>query len=161
MQYFTEEDIREVLQGVIDNFLLPRFLSLKMEASGEWRDSLEIQPFAAENKGVIRGRFYSYWLAKGRQPNADQDPKALRAWAVWAGSTFIKKWVQDKGLAADPIAVAYNIAKNGTKAKGKGSNLLEVFEEPECRKYVEDRMRAILTARVADELRRSAANALR
>lgn len=159
--YFTEDEILMILEEVVDNFLLPRFNQLKMEASGEWRDSIETV-YDGGDQGRIRGRFYSYWLAKGRNANRDQSPEGLRRWAVWAGSTFIKDWVRDKGIPADPIAVAYSIAKKGTtwKAKG-GSNLLEVLEEPETIKYIQNRMRAIVAPKIADELRRSAVQILK
>lgn len=159
--YFTEDEILMILEEVVDNFLLPRFNQLKMEASGEWRDSIETV-YDGGDQGRIRGRFYSYWLAHGRNANRDQSPEGLRRWAVWAGSTFIKDWVRDKGLAADPIAVAYSIAKRGTSWRAKGgSNLLEVLEEPETIRYIQNRMRAIVAPKIADELRRSAAEILK
>ena len=33
----------------------------------------------------------------------------------WAGSTFLKKWVADKGLDISPFAVAYKIAREGIR----------------------------------------------
>ena len=155
--YFTETEIMTILEEVVDKFLLPRFEALKMEASGEWTKSLETV-YDGGDTGRIRGRFYSYWLAHGRAGNRDQSPEALRRWAVWAGKTFIGDWVRAKGIAADPIAVAYSIAQKGTTWKSKGgSNLLEVLEEPETIKYIQDRMSAIVAPKVADMLRRSAA----
>ena len=159
--YFSETEILMILEEVVDNFLLPRFEQLKMEASGEWRQSIETV-YDGADQGRIRGRFYSYWLAHGRAGNRDQSPEALRRWAVWAGKSFIGDWVRDKGIAADPIAVAYSIAKRGTSWKAKGgSNLLEVLEEPETIAYIQKRMRAIVAPKIADELRRSAAEILK
>ena len=154
-KFLTDEDVAAVLQGVIDEFLIPKFKELNMNASGKWIASLETER-RAHNVGVIRGIDYSYYLAKGRGANQDQSPEALRAWAVWAGNTFIKDWVRNKGLAADPIAVAYNIAKKGTSWKRKGgSDLLEVLESPEVQKYVAERFKMIITPRVAEEMRRN------
>ena len=154
-KFLTDEDVAAVLQGVIDEFLIPKFKELNMNASGKWIASLGTER-RSNKEGVIRGIDYSYWLSKGRNPNSDQSPEALRAWAVWAGNTFIKDWVRNKGLAADPIAVAYNIAKKGTSWKRKGgSDLLEVLESPEVQKYVAERFKMIITPRVAAELRRN------
>ena len=154
-KFLTDEDVAAVLQGVIDEFLIPKFKELNMNASGKWIASLETER-RSNKEGVIRGIDYSYWLSKGRNPNSDQSPEALRAWAVWAGNTFIKDWVRNKGLAADPIAVAYNIAKKGTSWKRKGgSDLLEVLESPEVQKYVAERFKMVITPRVAAELRRN------
>lgn len=155
-EYFTESDILAVLEEVVDLFLIPKFMELKMEASGEFRKSIEVRYNGADS-GTIRGRFYAEFLAKGRNPNRDQSPEGIRRWAIWAGSTFIKEWVQDKGLSINPIAVAYSIARKGTSWKRKGgSDLLEVLESPEVIRYIQERMRAIITPRVTEELRRNA-----
>ena len=159
--FWTDREILDVMTEVIDLYLIPRYKELGMKASGEWEKSLETQR-TGTNEAVIRGRFYSEFLAKGRGANRDQSEEGLRRWAVWAGNTFIKKWVEDKGLATNPIAVAYNIAKRGTSWKRKGgSNLLEVLTEPETIRYVQQRLRAIATAKVTEQLQRNAIQALR
>ena len=159
--FLTQADIISIVEGVVDNFLVPRFMELNMNASGEWIKSLEIV-VPSSNEAIIRGRDYTYFLTRGRGKNQNQDPKALRRWAVWAGKTFIGDWVRDKGIAADPIAVAMSIAKKGTTWKRKGgSNLLEVLEEPETIKYIAERVRQVVTPRVAEELRRNAIEAFR
>lgn len=160
-KFLTDEDVAAVLQGVIDEFLIPKFKELDMNASGKWIASLETER-RSNTEGVIRGIDYSYWLANGRNPNQDQSPEALRAWAVWAGNTFIKDWVQAKGLTANPIAVAMSIAKKGTTWKRKGgSDLLEVLESPEVQRYVAERFKMIITPRVAEEMRRNITEAFR
>ena len=160
-KFLTDEDVAAVLQGVIDEFLIPKFKELNMNASGKWIASLETER-RATNEGVIRGVDYSYWLAKGRNPNQKQSPEALRAWAVWAGNTFIKDWVRNKGISANPIAVAMSIAKKGTTWKRKGgSDLLEVLESPEVQRYVAERFKMIITPRVAEEMRRNISEAFR
>lgn len=153
--FLTDEDVAAVLQGVIDEFLIPKFKELNMNASGEWIASLETERRGLK-EGVIRGRDYSYWLVNGRNPNQDQSPEALRKWAVWAGNTFIKDWVRNKGLSADPIAVAMSIAKKGTSWKRKGgSDLLEILESPEVQRYVAERFSRVITPKVAAQLRRN------
>lgn len=157
----TNQDLLTVIEGVVDEFLIPRFMELNMDASGEWLKSLEVIA-SGDREAVIRGRDYSYYLVRGRGPNQNQDPAALRRWAVWAGNTFIKEWVRDKGISADPIAVAMSIAKKGTSWKRKGgSNLLEVLIEPQTLKYIEDRLKTIVQPRIIDELQRNAIETLR
>lgn len=159
-KYVTDTEILEVIQEVVDKFLIPRFKELGMNASGEWIKSLEVE-LRSPNEAVIRGRFYSYWLARGRGANADQSPEALSRWAVWAGNTFIKEWVKAKGIAANPIAVAYNIAKKGTKSKRtRGTTLLEVLTEPATIKYVEDRIAKIVVPKLAERLIRDTSDLL-
>lgn len=159
-KYVTDAEILEVIQEVVDKFLIPRFKELKMDASGEWIKSLEVE-LRGPSEAVIRGRFYSYWLARGRGPNSDHDHESLSRWAVWAGNTFIKEWVKAKGIKANPIAVAYGIAKNGTKSKrSNGTTLLEVLTEPATIKYVEDRIAKIITPKIADQLIRDTVESL-
>ena len=154
--FWTDREVQEVMTDVIDLFLIPRYHELKMKASGEWERTLEAER-SGTNEAVIRGRFYSEFLAKGRGQNRDQSPEGLRRWAVWAGKTFIKEWADQKGVSADPIAIAYNIAKNGTSWKRRGgSDLLEVLTEPETIKYVQDRLKAIAVPKITEHLQRSA-----
>lgn len=160
-RFLTNEDILSVIRGVVDEFLIPRFKELNMNASGEWINSLEIEA-RGNNEAVIRGRDYTYYLVRGRGPNQDQSPEALRRWAVWAGNTFIKEWVRNKGLSANPIAVAMAIAKKGTTWKRKGgSDLLEVLIEPQTVNYIEERVRAIVQPRIIEALQRNAEDAFR
>jgi len=160
-QFLTNEDIILVIEEVVERFLIPRFLELDMNASGEWIKSLEV--VASNNReAVIRGRDYTYYLTKGRGPNNDQSIEALRRWAVWAGNTFIKEWVKNKGIAADPIAVAMSIAKKGTTWKRKGgSDLLEVLTEPDTIQFIEQKIRMIVQPRIVDALQRNAIDTLR
>ena len=158
--FWTDREVQEVMTDVIDLFLIPRYHELKMKASGEWERTLEAER-SGTNEAVIRGRFYSEFLAKGRGQNRDQSPEGLRRWAVWAGKTFIKEWADQKGVSADPIAIAYNIAKNGTSWKRRGgSDLLEVLTEPETTKSVQDRLKAIAVPKITEHLQRSAKNIL-
>lgn len=160
-QFLTNEDILAVIGEVVERFLIPRFLELDMNASGEWLNSLEV--VASNNKeAVIRGRDYTYYLVRGRGPNKDQSIEALRRWAVWAGNTFIKEWVRNKGIEADPIAVAMSIAKKGTTWKRSGgSNLLEVLTEPDTVKFIEEQLRMIVKPRIVEALQRNAIDAFR
>ena len=158
--FWTDQEVMDVMQDVIDLFLIPRYNELGMRASGEWEQSLEANRTDI-NRAVIRGRFYSEFLAKGRNPNKDQSPEAIRRWAVWAGKTFIKDWAEQKGVTADPIAIAYNIAKNGTSWTRKGgSDLLEVLTEPATIEYVRARLGKILKVKITEQLRRNAFDAL-
>ena len=65
------------------------------------------------NKGAIMSPRYAGVMLFGRRANSNQDSKAIRSWVGWAGSTFLKDWVQNKGLSISPFAVAYKIAQKG------------------------------------------------
>lgn len=66
-----------------------------------------------ENGGGVEVPLYNKGLIQGRNPNANQNPDSLRAWVGWAGSTFLKDWVEVKGIDISPYAVAWKIARQG------------------------------------------------
>ena len=80
-------------------------------ASGGFESKTYVQ--MDTNKGAIMAPAYSGVMLFGRRANFDQDKKAIKKWVVWAGSTFLKDWVQNKGLSISPYVVAYKIARNG------------------------------------------------
>jgi len=101
-----------------------RHVELGMKASGDWIASLESD--ISDKEASILANDYTTYLVNGREPNKKQTHKELVAWAVWAGNTFIKDWVKSKGLNLNPIGVAYNIAKKGTKYHQQGgTDLIE------------------------------------
>ena len=138
MDLLSKSDQEQILRGVVNDILIPKFISLGMNASGEWINSLEVRG------DEIWGRDYTRYLAKGRGPNQDQDPEALKKWVGYYGRTVFAKWVQDKGLQINPFAVAYSVARKGNKYYPQGTDLLEVLSSEATRKYIEDRAAAIM-----------------
>lgn len=145
MEQFTKEEIEPIIKEVINKFLIPKFLELGMDASGEWVSSLEARGFE------IWGRDYTQYLVEGRPPNNNQNPQDLRRWAVWAGSTFIKDWVNNKGISAPPIAVAYKIAREGTKHYPKGTDLLDVLSSSEVENFIANELGRLVVVKVQKE----------
>ena len=95
--------------------LVDNYNKIGVRASGNWEQELEtynrVQPFNIV--AGIKGAPYTQFPSNGRNPNKNQSEEAIRKWVGWAGSTFIKKWVEDKGLDLSPYAVAAKIAKKG------------------------------------------------
>jgi len=112
----------------------------KRKASGEWAESvrsevdgLTIRLFAAEYTGAF---------VNGRVANKDQSPEGLRGFVGWAGSTFLKDWVRNKGINISPYAIAWKIARDGIKvpnADNDGQFLNEIIEEikPDIKEYLD------------------------
>ena len=80
-------------------------------ASGRFERETYVQ--MDTNKGAIMSPRYAGVMLFGRRANTNQDQKAIRIWVGLAGSTFLKDWVQNKGLSISPFAVAYKIAQKG------------------------------------------------
>ena len=120
--------------GDLQTGLVENYNKLGLKASGKWEQSLEQFKRGAPTgyEIGIKGMRYTGAMLYGRKPNADQGPEALRKWAGWAGSTFIAQWVKDKGINANPYAVAYGIARKGTKVPNKhntGTLISDVLTE--------------------------------
>lgn len=114
----------EVLNNFLDNQLKPDLIhsyknvpngSGGLKASGNWANELE--SFVEEtDKGFrfgMKGTHYSFYMQNGRRQNKDQSKEGIKKFVGWAGNTFLKKWVKDKGLNISPFAVAYKIATEG------------------------------------------------
>lgn len=139
---FSKEEIEPIIREVIIRFLIPKFRELGMPASGQWEQEVE----ARANE--IWGMNYTEYLVDGRPPNENQDPDAIRRWAVWAGSTIIKDWAEAKGVNIPPIAIAYKIAREGTTWYPEGSDLLDVLSEPEVIDFINEELGKIIIERV-------------
>ena len=110
-----QDEIIRVWLGETRGDLIDNYLTLGLRASGKWSESLESFQSKignSHNLGMI-GQDYTEYLELGRLPNKNQGEEALRAWVGWAGSTFLKQWVKDKGLPHNPFAVAWKIARSG------------------------------------------------
>ena len=80
-------------------------------ASGGFETKTYVQMEA--NKGAIMSPRYAGVMLFGRRPNFDKSDEAIKKWVRLAGSTFLKDWVQNKGLSISPFAVANKIARKG------------------------------------------------
>ena len=95
-----------------------------IKSSGNWGGELEHRIEETDTK--INVKFlapkYTEQLIKGRKPNKKQDKQSLKAFVGWAGSTFLKDWVNNKGLSINPFAVAWKIAREGWKIPNKNNS---------------------------------------
>lgn len=141
-----DEKIREVMQGVIDNYLKPHFISLGMNASGKWLNSLEA--YAENGTGYIRGIGYTVVLVSGRAPGKRPPIQPLQ------------NWVQNKlGIGGDEgrgiaFAIANKIAKEGTDYYPEGTTLLEILNSQEVKQYIYTNIGAYITGAIRTEIKR-------
>jgi len=123
-----DEEIIRVMQGVIDLFLIPKFMSLGMDATHKWLNSLEAR--ANNGNGEIWGMDYTYWLVNGRKPGVMPPVSALLPWVN------AKLGITGKEALSVAFAVATKIKNEGTSYYPEGTDLLEVLNSPECKAYV-------------------------
>lgn len=93
--------------------LIKNYEAKNLKASGHFAESLRSE--ITENSVTIYGAKQVEMMVAGRKANTKQDDESLRKWVGWAGSTFLKDWVKDKGLSLSSYAVAWKIAREGVK----------------------------------------------
>jgi hypothetical protein len=96
----------EVKRDLISNYDKKGF-----RASGKYEKDLE--SVITDNRATLYSAKHAYWMENGRRPNKDQSKEGLKKFVGWAGSTFLKKWLEDKKLAVNPYALAYKIGTQG------------------------------------------------
>lgn len=136
------------MQEVIDRWLLPKFMELGMNATGEWREN--VKPLAEANKGIISGRQYTEQLVYGRKPGNRPPVQPLEK---WVNAKLGIQGSQAKGIA---FAIANKIAKEGTDYYPNGTDLLEVLEQPEVIDYINTQIGNYLAAQVRLQIVRDA-----
>jgi hypothetical protein len=116
--------IREKIQGWLDEtqeLMVQKYNDLGLRASGDWEKGLsgKISESGSKYTATIEGNHYTWYMEHGRGTNKKQDKESIRKFLGWAGNTFIKDWVRQKGLIANPFAVAYKIATRGIQVPNR------------------------------------------
>lgn len=97
--------------------LIDKYRSMGLKASGAFENGLTVE--TSERKTAIWTVPHTWFIVNGRNSNSKQGDEDIKKWVGWAGSTFLKKWVDDKGLSISPFAVAYKIARQGIRVPNK------------------------------------------
>jgi hypothetical protein len=119
-EWLTAEAKRQILQDVIVEVLIPKFLSLGMRATGEWEKSLHVVDSS------IWGRKYTEQLEYGRQPGKFAPIAPLIAWAK------AKFGVGEEEATSIAWAVNTKMKNEGTSWYRKGgTDLMEVLKSQE------------------------------
>lgn len=142
----TDELIISTMQGVIDNFLIPKFVSLGMNASGNWINSL--QPRVVSGNGEIWGQDYTYWLVNGRKPGKKPPVSAL---IPWINAKFGIGGQQAVSIA---WAVSKKIEKEGTEYYPEGTDLLSILESKEVKDYIYSRLKQGIEVQISEILKK-------
>lgn len=132
----NKRDIEVIMQGVIDDILIPKFLSLGMNATGDWIAALE--PRARGFTGEIWGLDYTKYLVEGRAPGS---PPPVTPLVRWASAKFGASGNEALSIA---FAVRHKIAQEGTSYWPQGTDLLEVLNSDQTKVYIQKKIVAIL-----------------
>ena len=118
-------------------------------ASGGFESKTYVQ--MDTNKGAIMAPAYSGVMLFGRRANFDKSDEAIKKWVRWAGSTFLKDWVQNKGLSISPFAVAYKIARKGIDEPTPPNGLVTEVVNAEAIKELGNRLAKDFTVRFSNK----------
>jgi len=141
-----DEILRQTLQEVVDAFLIPKFLSLGMNASGSWISALTVD--VENGTGYIKGKDYTYYLVNGRSPGNRPPVTPLISWVA---QKLGKTGKEGTGIA---WAIATKIAKEGTDYYPNGTDLLEVLESPEVTNYIYNKLGVYMNGQLTSEIKR-------
>lgn len=147
-----DSKIQEVMQGVIDNFLIPKFLSLGMNATGKWLNSLTAE--AIDGTGYIKGMDYTYYLANGRAGGSMPPIAPLQQ---WVGAKFGIYGKEGRSIA---FAVAKKIEREGTDYYPQGTDLVDILNSREVLDYVYGEFTGFVKLEVELQIRRMAQETL-
>ena len=106
--------------------LIDKYRSMGLKASGAFENGLTVE--TSENKTAIWTVPHTWFMVNGRNRNQSNDKETIKKWVGWAGSTFLKKWVEDKGLDISPFAVAYKIARQGIRVPNENNDGMLISE---------------------------------
>lgn len=138
------EKIQQILEEVIEKFFKPKFIELGMNASGKWLNSLSVE--YSENKGIIKGMDYTYYLANGRAPG-NRPP--IQPLVEWVGHKF---GITGNEARSAAFAIATKIAREGTNYYPNGTDLVEVLSSPEVISYINSQVSNSLEVSVKLEI---------
>jgi len=137
-----ENKIKEVMQSVIDSYLIPKFNELGMNASGDWINALEAR--ANGNIGEIWGLDYTRYLVNGR---ASGTPPPVQPLVRWVGFKLGLSGTEALGAA---FAIRNKIAQEGTEIyKQGGTDLLEILQSKEVLDFVNNQIKDIIVKEIS------------
>lgn len=138
-----KEEIEAILNDVIKLFLIPKYESLGMKATGNWAEKLQV------DYNVIKGEKYTEQLVYGRSGGSLPPISAIEK---WVNAKFGYSGQEARQTA---WAIAKKIETVGTSwYKKGGSDILEVLETSEVLNYINERLKKYIEAEVTVQLQR-------
>jgi len=146
----SDELLTQTLQEVVDTFLIPKFLSLGMNASGSWINALRVE--VVNGTGYIKGKDYTYYLVNGR---AGGNKPPITPLINWVQQKLGKSGREGIGIA---YAIQNKIAKEGTDYYPSGTDLLEVLQSKEVTQFIYTRIGENISGQLQSEIKRRLKN---
>lgn len=137
----SDAEMQRIVGEVIDRFLIPKFRSYQMNATGEWLRTIE----ARGNQ--IWGREYTEQLVYGRKGGTMPPVSAILEWV------YAKFGLSGQQAESAAWAIATKIKQEGTTwYKKGGTDLLNVLESQEVINFMNTEIQRVLTNEVRNRL---------
>lgn len=135
-EVITQKDIEDIGIAIVDRFLKPHFIEADLNATGETMDSIGSR--AETSRVVFTANESMNYAIYGRGPNKDQDGEAVDNWVKWFAPNKFKPWMDAKNLTMNEYALAYTIARTGSKRfrDGNPSEYLDILKTQEVKDYI-------------------------
>lgn len=141
----TTEQIEKITWEIVDEFLIPKFNELNMNASGEWLGALEVK--VEGTVSYIIGADYTRYLEYGRGAGGRPPIEPLMQWVT------DKFGLTGQAAKSAAFAISTKIQKEGTDYFQRGgTDLVAVLESEECLKYAIKRIKEELENNVKEEI---------
>lgn len=141
------EILKRELEAIREE-LIQKHIQLKMKASGDWIDSVEVQVEGLS--GRVRANAYTEQLVNGRQPGKFPPIKMIEAWIYHKGINTLERNMTISSLA---FLIARKIAREGTEYfKQGGTDLVDAVITPERIQSIIDKVSEFHVNRVVSEV---------
>jgi|SRR5699024_4345251 len=145
MALITQQQIENVMNQVVERFMIPYFKDKGMNASGNWLNETHGEA-ESDNKGLIVGPDYTYYLAHGRKGGTMPPHSAMLRYVQ-------VKWGLGGQEAENAAwALAMKIKQEGTRYYPQGTDILKLLKSDEVVEYVQERFKEIIRVRTQEEL---------
>lgn len=125
----------------LKNDLIDKHNELKMRASGDWEQTLEVEVKQSTGglKGIIKGLDYSTYMQRGRAGGAMPPLQAIEQWIINKGLKPLEDKMKTSSLA---FLIARKIAREGTKRFQAGGTppFIEAVITPERVQQIVDKV---------------------
>lgn len=145
--FLSLEEITDIMHEVVVQFLIPHFLELGMEASGNWRENLMVG--ADPNVGYIQGTRYTEQLVYGRRPGTYAPIEPLKQWAM------IKLGLNEQQARGAAFAISKKLHDEGSEYyKQGGTDLLEILKSPKVIDFINQKQKNYIEKQIELEINR-------
>lgn len=137
MAIVSEEELSNILNEVIERFILPKYKALGWNATGEWKSNLGVRTEIGDSKatGYVRGRDYTDEMEHGTPAGTDVSLSELQTWVT------AKFGYSGKRARTMAYLVKRKIENEGSKRyRQGGEDLIEILNSNEVISFINQRL---------------------